>query len=319
MKRAPGPRAILALGVVLAAVPVRPEPLGAQSGVYKSGVELVSLTVTVTDRAGRYVPSLTADDFAIFDDGKRQVISQFAADHVPVDLGILLDTSGSMRDSLALAQRAACGLVRQLREGDRGAVAGIASTVLLHQSMTPDLGRVEAAVRSTSADGNTALYDAVYVAMREYQKERLSSSEVRRRVVVLLSDGLDTSSHVTFDDVLDLVRRVDATVYVVSLAQDPALLSGLVDDRKSFESAHALTTLARESGGRLFTAHTARELPAIYDAIGEELSNQYVLGYVPSGPATSGVFRHVSVGVLQPRAGLARTRAGYYADRLPRR
>ena len=128
MKSASGPRAILAVGVVLGAVVTGPEPLGAQSGVYKSGVELVPLTVTVTDRAGRYVPNLTADDFAIFDEGKRQVISHFAASHVPVDVGILLDTSSSMQDNLALAQQAACGLVRQLRDGDRGAVAGTASS-----------------------------------------------------------------------------------------------------------------------------------------------------------------------------------------------
>jgi Ca-activated chloride channel family protein len=182
--------------------------------------------------------------------------------------------------------------------------------------MTSDLTRVQAAIRSTQANGATALYDAVYMVLRVYQQERLSSSEVRRRVIVLLSDGIDTASHVTFDDVLDLVRRVDATIYVVSLAADPRLLRGTVGDRRALESAHALSTVARESGGRLFTARAARELPAIYDAIGQELSNQYVLGYVPSGPAIDGVFRHLSVGVLQPRLGMARTRAGYYTGGL---
>jgi Ca-activated chloride channel homolog len=315
MKRASGPRAVLVVGVVLGVGVMGPVRAGAQSGAYKSGVELVPLTVTVTDRAGRYVPDLTGADFAVFEEGKRQVISHFAAVHVPVDLGILLDTSGSMRDTLAVAQKAGAGLVQQLSEGDRAAVVGIASTVVFHQSMTPDLTRVDAALRSTHADGETALYDAVYVALRQHQQERLRSSEVRRRVIVLLSDGIDTSSHVTFDDVLDLVRRVDVTVYVVSLAADPTLLPGLSADRRSFESAHALSSLARESGGRLFTPRAAHELPAIYDAIGQELSNQYVLGYVPSEPAADGMFRHISVGVLQPRAGMARTRAGYYADR----
>ena len=134
-------------------------------------------------------------------------------------------------------------------------------------------------------------------------------------MIVLLSDGVDTSSHVRFEDVLDQVRRGDVTIYVVSLADDPSLLRGAETERVSFESAHALSRFASESGGRLFTPRTARELPAISAAIGQELGNQYVIGYVPAGSSGDGSFRHVSVGVLQPRVGLARTRTGYYADR----
>ena len=316
MKRTSGRWAVLLVGAVLGVGVVGPVRAGAQGGAYKSGVELVPLTVTVTDRAGHYVPDLTKADFAVFEEGKPQVIAHFATSHVPVDLGILLDTSSSMQDTLAIAQKAGAGLVRQLGDGDRAAVIGIASTVLFHQTMTPDLARVEAALRSTRANGATALYDAVYIALRQHQQERLRSSDVRRRVIVLLSDGIDTSSHVTFDEVLDLLRRVDVTVYVVSLTPDPTLPHVVSVDRRTFESAHALSSLARESGGRLFTARGAQELPAIYDAIGQELGNQYVIGYVPSEPAADGMFRHISVGVLQPRAGLARTRAGYYAGRL---
>jgi Ca-activated chloride channel family protein len=275
-------------------------------------VEFVPLTVTVTDRAGRYVPDLTAADFAVFEEGRPQVVSQFTAGHVPADVGFLIDTSGSMQSNLALAQEAACGLVRQLRDGDRGAVTSIASSVSIHQSMTPDLTQVHAALRSTSAAGNTALYDAVYIALRGYQQER--SSEVRRQVLVLLSDGVDTSSHVMFDEVLDLLRRIDVTIYVVSLANDPSVQASVRAQRAVFEAGYALNTLARESGGRLFTPHTARELPIIYNAIAQELSNQYLLGYVPTMHGADGLFRHVSVGVLEPRVGMARTRAGYYAD-----
>jgi Ca-activated chloride channel homolog len=313
MRNAIRRRMILVVGVVLATVFSGPDSLLAQSAVFRSGVELVALTVTVTDRAGRYVPGLTATDFAIFEEGQRQGISHFASGHVPIDMALLLDTSGSMRENLPLARKAARGLVQQLRAGDRGAVAGIGSTVSLCQSMTPELARVDEALRSTQADGNTALYDALYIVLRQYQRERLTSTEVRRQVVVLLSDGIDTSSHVAFDDVLDLARRVDVTIYVVSLAND-RVLRGVTGDRKSFESAHHLRTLARESGGRLFTPHAVLELPAIYDAIAEELSNQYVIGYAP-GHGTDGTFRHISVGVLEPRSGIARTRAGYYTDR----
>ena len=240
MNKAFGTRVVLVAGVVLAAVPFQPDSLLAQSRRFTSGVELVPLTVTVTDRAGRYMPDLTAADFAIFEEGRQQAISHFASGDAPIDMGFLLDTSGSMRENLLLAQNAARGLVQQLRAGDRGAVAGIGSTVSLHQPMTSDLARVDEALRSTQAGGNTALYDALYVVLRQYQQERQSFTEVRRQVVVLLSDGIDTSSHVTFEDVLDLVRRVEATIYVVSLGEDPAPLKNVLGDRRTFESAHAL-------------------------------------------------------------------------------
>jgi Ca-activated chloride channel family protein len=284
----------------------------AQSRPFRSGVELVPLTVTVTDRAGRHVPNLTAADFAVFEEGQRQTLSHFAADHVPLDVGFLIDTSSSMRDTLTLARKAACGLVRQLRAGDRGAVSGIGSQVVVYQSMTPDLARVDAALRATSAYGNTALYDAVYIALRQYQQERSQAAEVRRQAIVLLSDGRDTASHVLFEDLLDLVRRVDVTIYVVSLATDISPAQAAMRDRASADSAHALRKLATESGGWLFTPRQARELPAIYDAIADELRNQYVIGYLPATMSSDGAFRRVSVGVLGPRGGTARTRAGYY-------
>ncbi len=314
MNKAFGPHVVLVMGVVLAVVSFGPHSLLAQSRRFTSGVELVPLTVTVTDRAGRYVPDLSAADFAIFEEGRRQAISHFASGDGPIDVGFLLDTSSSMRDNLGLAQKAARGLRPRLRDGDRAAVAGIGSSVSLHQPMTPDLARVDEALRSTHADGNTALYDALYIVLRQYQRARQDSTEVRGQVIVLLSDGIDTSSHVTFEDVLDLVRRVEATIYVVSLGDDPGLLKSVLGDRRTFEAAHALNTLVRESGGRLFTPRTAVELPAIYDAIAEELSHQYVIGYLPNQGA-NGTFRRVSVGVLQPRVGVARTRAGYYAAR----
>ena len=273
-------------GFLLNTAVVRPSPVVAQNRAFKSGVELVPLTVTVTDRAGRYVPDLTAADFAVFEEGSGRPCRTSPSGDAPIDMAFLLDTSSSMRDNLPLAQKAARGLVRRLRAGDRGAVSGIGSNVPLHQSMTPDLARVDEALRSTHADGNTALYDALYIVLRQYQQERRDSTEIRRQVIVLLSDGIDTASHVTFEDLLDVVRRAEATIYVVSLANDPVRLKAVLGDRGSSESAHALNTLARESGGRLFTPRTARELSAIYDAIGQELSHQYVIGYLPSREPT---------------------------------
>ena len=173
--------------------------------------------------------------------------------------------------------------------------------------MTPDLARVDEALRSTHADGNTALYDALYIVPRHYQQERQPSTEVRRQVMVLLSDGIDTSSHVTFEDVLDLVRRVEATIYVVSLGDDPALLKNVLGDRRTFESSHTLNTLARESGGRLFTPRAARELPAIYDAIAEELSHQYMIDN-PKSESRRHVSPHLGRRAAAPRRSRANPR-----------
>ena len=294
--------------------PFRPDSLLAQSRRFKSGVELVPLTVTVTDRAGRTVPDLAAADFAIFEEGRRQAISHFASGDAPIDMGFLLDTSSSMRDNLPLAQKAARGLVRQLRAGDRGAVAGIGSTVV-----APPAADVGSGAGRRGAPIVAGKWEYCPLRCVVYRAPPVSAGAPRRH----RSQASGHCAHVGWHrhgeprdvrGLLDLVRRVEATIYVVSLGEDPALSKNVLADRKSFESAHALKTLARESGGRLFTPRTARELPVIYDAIGQELRHQYVIGYLPSQGA-DGTFRRISVGVLEPRLGVARTRAGYYADR----
>jgi VWFA-related protein len=130
MNRTARSRPILTVGVVLTVTVVGgASPLRAQSPRFASQAELVALTVTVTDRSGHYVPDLTAGDFAILEQGRPQVMSHFAAGRVPIDMGLLLDTSTSMRGRLPLARQAARGLVRQLHAGDRGALAAIGSRV----------------------------------------------------------------------------------------------------------------------------------------------------------------------------------------------
>jgi Ca-activated chloride channel homolog len=303
---------IAALAVALAAA------IGVMSSTpglaqFKSGIEMVPLTVTVTDRAGRYVPGLTAAAFTIFEDGRPQTLSYFAAVDTPVDLALLLDNSSSMRWDFRRAQDAACGLTRSLRPGDRVALSGIAPDTFNTQALTSDPGRVEQAIRSMEASGSTAIYEGVYVLLREFQRERRAASEARRRAIVLLSDGLDTASHVGADQVLDSVRRGDIVVYVILLDRG---LKGAFDREESsasLQARFAMASLARESGGRIFTPQTASELPAIYDTVAHELRNQYLLGYTPARQEGDGSFRRISVGVQHADAVQARTRAGYYA------
>lgn len=283
---------------------------------FKSGTQMVPLTVTVTDRAGRYVPDLPAAAFTIFEDGKPQTVSHFAALEAPVDLALLLDNSSSMRPDFPLAQEAACGLTRQLRRGDRVALSGIAPGTFNAQPMTGDVTRVEHAIRSMEVLGPTAIYEGIYVLLRAFQRERGATPDARRQAIVLLSDGLDTASHIEFDDVLDAVHRSDVAVYVVQMERDIRLAIETNESREAFQARFAMRALARESGARIFTPQSATELPAVYDAIARELGSQYLLGYVPARQDDDGRFHRIAVRVQDPRATHARTRAGYYA--IPR-
>jgi Ca-activated chloride channel homolog len=283
------------------------------AGQFRSGVQMVPLTVTVTNRTGHPLPGLTQAQFTILEDGRAQMLSYFSAIESPVDVAFLLDTSSSMTRDLPLAQEAACGLARRLKPGDRGAVAGISEYMFEAQRMTPDLSRVEQAIRSIHPSGATAIYESVYILLREFERGKQATSALRRQAIVMLSDGLDNASHIEFDDLIDSVRRGDVVIYVVLLNRDVKLGMRHSETRYVLQAESAMRTLARESGGRIFTPQTGSELPGIYETIAHELGNQYLLGYVPARQDSDGAFRRIAVRVTHPDAAQARSRGGYYA------
>lgn len=304
---------------VFAALAVRGQaPVDAQGPAFKSGVDMVPLTVTVIDASGKYVSGLTGNDFTVFENGVEQPLSFFACADVPLDLALVLDTSGSMQADLPLVQSAALGLVRKLRATDRGAVIEVKNFARIPQSFTSDLGLIDRAIRGLSTSGDTALYDGLYIALKEFERERHASVQVRRQALVLLSDGLDTRSHLAFDDVMDLARRSGVSIYAVALRSDLALLPRATWDGSVLEAEYIMGTVARESGGRTFFPKFGSELPAIYTAIAQELASQYELGYMPLRPGSDGAFRRVAVRVPAQTNAHARTRSGYYAPRAPK-
>ena len=294
-----------------------PERIDAQESVFKSGIDMVPLTVTVTDAAGNFTTGLGERDFLVFEDGVEQTLSFFATDHVPVDVAFVIDTSASMQSDLPLFKQAAHGLVRLLSEGDRGAIVDVKQSVRAPQSLTDDRTRLEAAIDSLRASGSTAMYDGVYTALREFERERRRHPEVRRQTLVLLSDGLDNASHLTFETTTDLARRLNVNIYTIALRGSAGFAPASQQDREFREAAYAMRALATEAGGRVFFPKAASELPAIYSAIGHELASQYQVGYVPTRPIGEGGFRHVSVRVLSRNNATARTRSGYFAVRPP--
>jgi len=286
---------------------------GAQD-VFKSGVDMVPLTVTVTDASGKYVRGLTERDFAVFENGVPQSLSFFAGEPVPVDVALVLDVSSSMAVDMPRVREAANGLVRSLRPSDRAAVVAVRTSVEMPQPFTTEHERVTAAIDVLRSSGSTAIYDGLYIALKEFARERREHAEVRRQVLVLLSDGLDNASHVSADEMAGAARRAGVSIYVVALT-DPALQArGTPWNVEQDGATHTMRALAQDSGGRIFFPAAPTELPAAYGAIARELASQYDLGYVPARPG-DGTFRRIAVRVLAPASGIARTRSGYQAAR----
>jgi VWFA-related protein len=284
-----------------------------QGGTFRSEVDLVALHVTVVDGRQRFVPNLLAEDFGVYDEGAKQQVMLFASAMAPLDLMVLLDTSGSMGASLALAKDAAIRLVRTLKEGDRGAVVTFSDGVRFAQPLTDDRARLESALRAPSASGETALYESVYIALRELRRERPVDDMPRRQAIVVLSDGDDNRSRVSFDDVLDEARRSAVTIFTIV----PAPVTGVVPTNSFGQRLwFDMRRLADETGGRAFAPVKVEDLSSVYKDVATELGQQYWLAYVPPPPVNGQEFRRVSVRV-ETRSGLrARTRVGYYTTPL---
>jgi Ca-activated chloride channel homolog len=286
---------------------------GAQ-GAFKSGVDLVTLTVTVTDASGKYVRGLTAGDFAVFENGVQQSVSLVASDSVPIDVALVLDVSGSMAADMPRVREAANGLVRSLRPSDRAAVVAVRTSVEMPQRFTTDGERVTAAIDALHPSGNSAVYDGLYIALKEFARERREHAEVRRQALVLLSDGLDNASHVSADEMVDAARRSGVSIYIVAMTRPAAQASATSWDAAQDRATHTMRALAQDSGGRIFFPTASAELAGVYSAIAREFASQYDLGYVPAKPG-DGTFRRIAVRVLAPASGIARTRSGYQASR----
>lgn len=274
---------------------------------FRAGVDIVSLNVTVTDPSNKFVRDLVQSDFEVFEDGAKQDVTFFSRTQQPIALAILLDTSASMEDKLPLAQEAAIGFSKGLRAEDVAEIIDFDSKVDILQTFTNDRAALEQAIRSTRADGSTAIYHAIYISLKELKKAMTpSESEIRRQAIVVLSDGEDTSSILGYDEVLDLAKRSETAIYTIGLRGSDLTPRGFK------EAEFVMRQLAQETGGRAFFPHSATELPRMYDQIADELSSQYTLAYSSKNPRRDGAWRRIVVRVTRPNA-TARTKLGYYA------
>ena len=304
------PLAVLVAASALAVVPAAAQAPRAtpRPPVFEAGIEVINLNVSITDARGQYVTGLKKEDFAVFEDGVKQELSIFAHENLPISMVLMVDTSASMDTKLDSARAAGKRFVRTLRAQDMAQVMQFNDRATVLQDFTGDHAALEAAFDRTEASGPTALHNALYVALKDLGKQK-SSAELRRRAIILLSDGEDTASLVTDEQVLDLARKTEINIYAISLrakgTQDRSRL-------KFSQAAHLLTALTQDTGGQAHFPNSLSELEAVYDRIAEELRTQYSLGYVSSNKRSDGKWRRIVVRVPAREDLTVRHKLGYF-------
>lgn len=301
-----------------AAAPATQAPATPQA-TFRSNVDLVALNVVVTDADQKYVSGLTPSDFAVFEDGIQQDVTFFGASNVPLDLAILLDTSASMTGKMQLVQQAAMGFLDTLREGDRAIVVDIKDATKIMYPLGGDIDAAKQAILSTVPKGGTALYNGTYLTLKEMVKERRSHGDVRRQALVVLSDGDDTASLVSYDDLMDLAKQSGIAIYTITMRSRYLVSQAASRGHSYFSQAEfGMKALAQETGARSFFPTEIGELTGVYASIAEELATQYALGYSSKNPKMDGSYRRVIVRVADKPGVRTRTRAGYTAPRAQR-
>jgi Ca-activated chloride channel homolog len=279
----------------------------AQRPQFRSTVDIVSLNVTVVDGANHYITDLDQPDFSVFEDGVKHDIVFFTRRPQPIALSLLLDSSASMEDKLPTLQMAATNFVKRLKANDLAQIIDFDSRVAIRQAFTSNQAELEAAILQTVSGGSTSLHNAIYVSLKELGKIKAQNEEdVRRQALIVFSDGEDTSSLVSFEEVLDLAKRSETSIYTIALRGNDSSTRGFR------EAEFVMRQLAQETGGRAFFPAKIEDLNGVYTQIGDELASQYTLGYTSKNPKADGAFRRIVVQVARANV-TARTKKGYFA------
>ena len=272
---------------------------------YKTGIDVAGFTVTVVTRAGETVPSLQRDDFDVREDGVLQSVSYFTAgageDAVPLHIGMLFDTSESMEKDLAFSRNAAIRFLKTFSKAVDFTLVEFSDDVRAARFAQSEFARLVERIRTGKAKGRTSLYDAVTVYLSS------AFDQTGRKVLVIFTDGEDTSSSRRWDETVRLLRASDVTVYPIGF------LSNRGAPRLMLQSK--LMEIARLTGGRAMFPGSMKELEPMYAGIAAEIQGQYVLGYVPSNIARDGKWRKVEIKLKRPPSERLqlRTREGYFA------
>lgn len=274
---------------------------------YKTGVDVAAFAVTVASRDGETVAGLKAEDFDVREDGVAQALTYFvsgadsAGDAVPLHIGLLFDTSESMDRDLTFSRNAAIKFLKTFSTAVDFTLVEFADDVRAARFSQTEFPRLVERIRSSKAKGRTSLYDAVTVYLGS------AFDQTGRKVLVIFTDGDDTSSSRRWDETLRLLRASDVTVYPLGFLSNRGSARLLLQSK--------LVEIARLTGGRAVFPSSMKELDSMYAAIAAEIRGQYVLGYVPTNSTRDGKWRKVEITVKRPASERlqVRTRQGYFS------
>ena len=301
-----------------AAAPAAQQPADAQQAggdqdsaaapTIKVGVNEVNLIFTVTDKHGHYIPNLKQSDFALLDDQRApEKITSFRQQvNLPLRVGLLIDTSTSIRTRFQFEQQSATEFLLDVLKSraDRAFVMGFDVSPNITQDWTNNLDGLETGISRLRPGGGTALFDAVYTACRDKLLDQARGQEPVRKAIILLSDGDDDQSRVHQDEAIKMCQRAETIIYSISTNWTPSRGRG---DK-------VMEDMATETGGRVFFPPSVEEVSNSFHSIEEELRSQYALTYTPADFVANGAFRPIYL-FCTDRHYVARARKGYFAPR----
>jgi Ca-activated chloride channel family protein len=291
-------------------------------------VNLVDVLFTVLDRRNKLVPALEKTDFKIFDDKLRQEIRYFSKQSdLPLRIGVLLDTSNSIRDRIKFEQDASINFLFTVlrRNKDEAFAMTFDDEPQIIQPFTGDAGALRDQITKTRAGGGTAIYDAIYEAcvkeLSHPPRPPGDQPDVVRRVMILISDGEDNLSTHTRTEAIEMAQRTSVVIYTISTSIQWVSLTQNNEGSKSGDRKYHLTDgdkilqdLAEETGGRAFFPYHVDDLDQSFQDIGDELRNQYSIAYLPTNYVLDGRYHKIRIEVPDHKGYQVRARRGYFAS-----
>lgn len=271
-------------------------------------VTRVNMLFTVMDKKGRFVTNLTKDDFELLENKRSQAIQEFSAEtDLPLRLGILIDTSNSVRDRFKFEQQAATEFIHSVMTAsrDKAMLVSFDSSAEMVSDLVDQPNQIIKGINALRPGGGTALYDAIFYSCRD--KLALDQPKYKfRRAIVVVTDGDDNFSHYTRDQALEMAQKADVAVYAISTNVT----------REETEGDKVLKYLTRETGGQAYFPFKVEDLEQSFENIANELRHQYIIYYRPDPLVTDGLFHPITLRVKGHKELIVRVRPGYYAPKM---